>query len=119
MIYEQVMGFFNFEEVYDIALNEAFISREKSVFVEVGALYGKSTTYMLEKMIEMNLTKKVSFYTIDLWISDFTIDTKTGKVEWDCDYEQKQLKKNVFAMFINNIQKGKGIQRKLTNTKER
>jgi SAM-dependent methyltransferase len=60
--YEGVDGWFNFKEVYDMALLEA---REGAVFVEVGSWYGRSAAYMAVEIA--NSGKQIDFYCVDTW----------------------------------------------------
>ena len=65
-IYKKIPGFFDFQEVYTMAVNK-FDSN--SHFVEVGAAWGCSSSYMAVEIA--NSKKKIKFDVIDHWINDF------------------------------------------------
>jgi hypothetical protein len=60
--WEDIPGWFNFQDVYDQAVAEA---REGDTLVEVGSYLGKSTAYMAQKIRESG--KTVNFFAVDAW----------------------------------------------------
>lgn len=60
--FKDIPGFCNFYDLYGMMVNQA---TEKSHFVEVGALYGHSSAYMVECMKLAN--KRFKFDVIDVW----------------------------------------------------
>lgn len=62
MIYETIQGWFNYAGFYDLMINRF----DNAVFVEIGAWKGKSTTYMAERLKEVQ--KNITFFTIDTFL---------------------------------------------------
>jgi MMP 1-O-methyltransferase len=60
MTYEDIQGYFNFEQIYDNAVARF----DNGVFVELGAWKGKSTAYM-GKILKENGRTGIKFYSID------------------------------------------------------
>lgn len=58
--YQEIEGFFDFEKMYDLALNRV---KEKGHFVEIGSWMGKSAAYMA--VIIHNSGKNIQFDCID------------------------------------------------------
>lgn len=69
MTYQDIEGWFDFENVYSYAVKNA---KTDSVFVEVGACYGKSTAYMARLLAGRSpLAEDISlFYAVDIWSSN-------------------------------------------------
>lgn len=96
MIYEKIYGMFNFQDVYDLAINEA-LKRESNIFIEVGGWLGKSSSYMAER-IKLTGTKNIiNFYVYDTWQGGGELDIynifpelKTNKLD------------NIFHYFFHN-----------------
>jgi hypothetical protein len=61
--YHQIHGWFDFETVYQDAVDRA--PQHGATFVELGAWLGKSTVAMA-KMIQVS-KKQITFYTVDTW----------------------------------------------------
>ncbi len=61
--YKLVPGYFDFDNIYIMALNEA---QNEDILVEVGSYFGKSACFMLEAINHFN--KDVKFYTVDPFI---------------------------------------------------
>jgi predicted O-methyltransferase YrrM len=59
---KSIQGWFNFLDIYDQAVGEA---KDGSHFVEVGAWFGVSTSYMGRKIQESG--KNIRFDVIDVW----------------------------------------------------
>lgn len=62
MTWEDIPGFFDFQDIYDEAVATA---PPKAVLVELGTLFGKSTMYMAEQIKAKRPDLK--FYTVDKW----------------------------------------------------
>ena len=62
MTWEDVPGFFDFQAVYDMAVDTA---EDVDTLVEVGTLFGKSAVYMAAKIKASG--KNLSFYVVDKW----------------------------------------------------
>ena len=60
MYWEEIEGYFNFQNIYTNAVNTY---PNGSVFVEIGCYKGKSTVYMAEEIIKSK--KQISWTTID------------------------------------------------------
>ena len=61
MTTNEIHGWFDFAEVYDLAL-QLF---DEGIFVEVGSWQGKSSCYMASKIAESN--KPIDFFCVDTW----------------------------------------------------
>lgn len=59
---KNITGWFNFLDIYDQAVSEA---KDGSHFVEIGAWFGLSTSYMGRKIQESG--KQIRFDVIDIW----------------------------------------------------
>jgi hypothetical protein len=62
LTYKDIPGFCNFHDLYGAMVNQA---TDQSHFVEVGALYGASTAYMVDCMKREN--KRFKFDVVDVW----------------------------------------------------
>lgn len=60
--WEDVPGFFDFQDVYTDAVNEA---KNGDTLVEVGTLFGKSALFMAQRVKESG--KRLTFYVVDKW----------------------------------------------------
>ena len=60
--YKNIEGWFDFQPVYDIAVDNA---KDESILVELGSWKGMSACYMLERLEEQD--KDVYFVCIDTW----------------------------------------------------
>jgi predicted O-methyltransferase YrrM len=60
--YNDVFGWFDFQEIYDEAISEA---KDGDKFLEIGCYMGKSTSYLLQKIKDSG--KKIDVYVIDLF----------------------------------------------------
>lgn len=65
MKYENIDGWFDFEDIYDFVIEKA---NNGEIFVELGAWLGKSTAYMAEAIKESG--KNINFYTVDHFKGD-------------------------------------------------
>lgn len=63
MIYQDIKGYFDFEEMYNHAI--ANYGYKGACFVEVGALFGKSTGYLGKAIKEAN--KDMTLFVVDTW----------------------------------------------------
>lgn len=90
MIWKDIQGWFNFEYIYDEAIEKA---NKGSVFVEIGCWKGRSTAYMAQKIKESG--KDIMF---------FAIDTFEGAPD---NYQQNKLlkgmKQSLYSTFIENM----------------
>jgi hypothetical protein len=75
MGWEQLRGWFDFQDLYSQAVEEASAS-EPSVFVEIGVGFGRSLAYLARKIIDSK--KPITLYGVDPWIDD-----------WNADWERK------------------------------
>jgi precorrin-6B methylase 2 len=62
--YKTIEGQFNYEDVYNRAVQEMSIDKG-SVFIEIGAWLGRSSSYMCVEIL--NSKKNIKFYIIDNW----------------------------------------------------
>jgi len=60
MNYQEIDGWFDFEDIYDKAVESA---NDNDFFVEIGVYKGKSTCYMAQKI--KNSGKKILFFAVD------------------------------------------------------
>jgi predicted O-methyltransferase YrrM len=71
--YLDVPGWFDFQDIYDQAIEEAPFPDEAPAthvrFVEVGVAFGKSAIYMADRIRAAG--KVVDFYTIDSWRDNY------------------------------------------------
>jgi predicted O-methyltransferase YrrM len=58
----EIEGWFNFSDVYDLAVEAA---NDQSIFVEIGAWQGKSAAYMASAIRSSG--KKIKFHVVDVW----------------------------------------------------
>ncbi len=64
MSWDQIRGWFDWEEIYDLAIAEA---TDTDTIVEVGVAYGKSLAYLARKAIDAG--KKTRLIGVDPWES--------------------------------------------------
>lgn len=76
MCWEEIPGWFDFQRIYDEALNRAYLP---SVFVEVGSWFGKSCAYMAQQIRDRR--RKVDFYAVDTWKGSANQDELVAIVE--------------------------------------
>ena len=62
--YKEISGWFDFEKLYKAAV-EQIEPKEGTVFVEIGAWFGRSTCYMAECIRESG--KNIKFDVVDTW----------------------------------------------------
>lgn len=60
--YEDIPGWFDFEDVYHQAVSNA---SDGAVFVEIGSWFGKSAAFMATKIAESG--KRIDFHCVDHW----------------------------------------------------
>jgi cephalosporin hydroxylase len=86
--YESIDGWFSFKQIYRDMVNKA---KDGSVFVEIGAWKGKSTSFMAVEIL--NSGKNIEFHTVD---------TFKGS---DTEVQQKQIREglNPYETFIKNL----------------
>ena len=61
--YEQIEGWFDFDNIYDAAISEV---NQPCVFVEIGCWLGRSTAYMGSRIAQSG--KDIRFFGIDGWV---------------------------------------------------
>jgi hypothetical protein len=61
--YKTIHGWFDFENVYDMAVAEA---PDDGIFVEVGSWHGKSTAYLASRVALAR--KHIVVYAVDVWL---------------------------------------------------
>lgn len=66
LLYLDVPGFFDFHDVYDLAIDRA-VQQGRNRLVEVGSLFGRSAVYLAQQMIDHKVPGKLlvvdTFYT--------------------------------------------------------
>lgn len=60
----EIPGWFDFEEVY-LGQIHAADTKKQSIFVEIGALFGKSTYFMADQILRSG--KQIEFFVVDTW----------------------------------------------------
>jgi len=60
--WQDVPGYFDFGDIYDLAVEEA---EDGDALVEVGAWFGRSSLYMAQRIKDSG--KDLRFYTVDKW----------------------------------------------------
>ena len=100
MIYEDINGWFDFSEIYDMAIQETLDRKGESNFVEVGAWLGRSTAYMAEKLKNI----KEILDDTGIKINFFVYDTWQGGGDQDNDISQfNSPTDNIFHLFYHNL----------------
>lgn len=92
--YKNIDGWFDFEELYDLAVSRF----DNCTFVEVGSWLGKSAVYMGEKIKESN--KQIKLICVDTWEGS------------DEEFHKNYIKdiggvNKLLALFIDNITNAK------------
>lgn len=99
--YQQIQGWFDFEKIYDAAINLAPTDRT-SIFVEVGTWMGKSTCYMGVEII--NSKKPIKLYSIDNF-SGSPVEEKEYKGTSDMTIWMKENSRDMATgSFLRNIE---------------
>jgi predicted O-methyltransferase YrrM len=88
MFWENIQGFFNFDNLYS---RMVALSKDDSIFVEIGSWKGKSTVYMAEEIKKSG--KNIKFYTID---------TFEGTRE-EHDLESDIIHHSLYETYLKNI----------------
>jgi glycosyltransferase involved in cell wall biosynthesis len=88
--FNEIPGWFNYADVYDEAVANA---KEGSVFVEVGAWFGKSTNYMASKIAQSD--KDILFYAVDTWKGSVDEDLHSSIVS--------KFQGDIFQEFMDNV----------------
>jgi hypothetical protein len=102
MIYESIFGWFNYQKVFDIAIEQAEVQGGKSIFVEVGAWLGKSSSYMAERLKIQNIFHKTLEIEIEYWVYDTWQgggDQHNDITKWFPDNPAD----NIFHVFYHNL----------------
>lgn len=79
MSWDQIPGWFDFDDIYDQAVEEASATKP-SFFVEIGVAFGRSTAYMARKILDSK--KPITLFAIDPWVDD-----------WDPDWASAETKR--------------------------
>lgn len=88
--WNNIIGWFDYSGIYDMAINH---KHDNTVFVEIGAWFGKSTAYMAQKIANHN--NLISFYAVDTWQGAKESETQKNIV--------KQYNNNIFPVFWQNM----------------
>lgn len=88
--YQNIQGWFIYQEIYDIAVNTA---KDGAHFVEVGAWRGRSTAYMGVNI--HNSGKNIKFDTIDTW--------KGSLAQEELTQDPSVLAGTLYDEFLQNI----------------
>lgn len=94
--YQNIKGHFDYQAVYELVVKE---SPDNSHFVEIGAYYGQSTSYMAVEIINSN--KNIKFDVIDTWAGDTSSEYENG--QWG--YELVIDGDKVFDGFKENLKR--------------
>ena len=62
MNWQDIEGWFNFQDVYDLAVQRA---HDGAIFVEIGCWMGRSTAYLAQQILDSG--KKITLYAVDMW----------------------------------------------------
>ena len=92
MKYDEIPGWFDFQDIYDAAVERA-PSDLPSRFLELGSFLGQSTAYLASKIKESG--KPIGLYAVDLWRLDPSND------------HNKYIKKfgsDIYPQFLNNME---------------
>jgi len=89
MIYENIEGFFNFDNIYQRMVNEA---KDGAVFAEIGTFKGKSAVFMAEAIKRSG--KDIKWYVID------TFEGTEGEHDNDKDV----ISHSLYETYLNNIE---------------
>lgn len=79
MSYQDIPGWFDWEWLYDEAVERA---NEDDVIVEIGVAFGKSVAYLARKAIDSG--KKLTIYAVDPWVDDW--HEPLDQATWGADY---------------------------------
>jgi glycosyltransferase involved in cell wall biosynthesis/predicted O-methyltransferase YrrM len=88
--FNEIPGWFNYADVYDEMVMKA---TNGSVFVEVGAWFGKSTNYMASKIAQSD--KDILFYAVDTWKGSADEDLHSSIVS--------KFQGDIFQEFMDNV----------------
>jgi hypothetical protein len=97
--WEHVLGFFDFQQVYDAAIDSAPMN---AVFVEVGTLFGRSAIYMAEQIALKR--PDISFFVVDTWVEwpDACSTLIFGEGTYKAEIDKHG---SLFAAFANNVER--------------
>lgn len=97
-LYNQITGFFNFEQLY---LNQTQNAENNNVFVEVGSLWGRSVVFLGQTAKQQN--KNLKIFSVDFWDVRGVPELMTpGLDPSGMDYI-KDGKDCLYNAFINNL----------------
>ena len=92
--YQQIPGWFDFEDLYDRIVSE---SSPNGLFVEIGAWFGRSTAYLAQCIKDSG--KKTKLYVVDTW--------KGSPAE---PFHQQMVQRyagSIYRQFLENMSKAK------------
>lgn len=93
MNWQDIEGWFNFQDVYDLAVQRA---PDQAVFVEIGCWMGRSTAYLAQQIIDSG--KKIALYAVDTWAG-------SGEMVYQRRiHELEQSQQTPFSLFIRNME---------------
>lgn len=102
MKYTEVPGWFDFEDMYNNAIAN---SKDGDTLVELGSFLGKSTCYMMEKILESK--KDLKFYCVDVFkITPDGRNGEDGAMPWN-QSSNEWVKQNgeeaLYEGFLKNV----------------
>lgn len=89
MIYENIQGWFNYEDLFDMMIDRF----DEAVFVEIGAWKGKSAAYMGERIKDTG--KNIKYYVIDHFKGNRDSDLHKN--------DEDIINKTLYKTFLKNI----------------
>ena len=114
MIYENIEGFFNFDNIYQRMVNEA---KDGAVFAEIGTFKGKSAVFMAEAIKRSG--KDIKWYVIDTFegtegepVKEFITETYVGDSKI---LHNRFPRESIDFLFIDGDHSYKGIKAYLDN----
>ena len=88
--WNSIQGWFDYPNIYDMAVKQ---QNKDAIFVEIGAWFGKSTSYMAQKIADYNSI--INFYVVDTWEGAEESKTQKGITQ--------KYNNNIFNMFWQNM----------------
>ncbi len=85
MGWESIPGWFDFQDIYDQAVEEA---KDGAIFVELGVAFGRSAAYLARRVIDSG--KRIRIFAVDPWTDDWTApkayDPHNGRPTWGAEH---------------------------------
>lgn len=94
--YENIQGWFNYESIYDTAVN---LAPDSAHFVEIGSWRGKSTAYLAVTIINSN--KNIQVDCVDTWQGSLTEEVHQN--------DPAVINKTLYNEFLINMEPVKHI----------